>query len=59
MNTKLKGTPLTKVTKQKVEKVIAKETSSVHLNDLKDALKLNNELSAQEALKNLNKFKRS
>lgn len=56
---KLKGTPLTKVTKQKVEKVIAKETSSVHLNDLKDALKLNNELSAQEALKNLNKFKRS
>lgn len=56
---KLKGTPLTKATKQKVENLIAKETKSVHLNDLKDSLKLNNELSAQEAIKNLNKFKRS
>ena len=59
MNTKLKGTPLTKTTKAKVEKTIAKETKSVHLNDLKDSLKLNNELSAQIALSNLNKFKRS
>ena len=59
MNTKLKGTPLTKSTKATVEKLIAKETNSVHLNDLKDSLKLNNELSAQIALSNLNKFKRS
>ena len=59
MNTKLKGNQLTKATKAKVEKVIAKETNSVHLNDLKDSLKLNNELSAQIALSNLNKFKRS
>jgi len=41
MNTKLKGNQLTKATKTKVEKVIAKETNSVHLNDLKDSLKLN------------------
>lgn len=59
MNTKLKGNQLTKATKAKVEKTIAKETNSVHLNDLKDSLKLNNELSAQIALSNLNKFKRS
>jgi len=59
MNTKLKGNQLTKATKTKVEKVIAKETNSVHLNDLKDSLNLNNELSAQIALSNLNKFKRS
>lgn len=49
---------LTKVTKQKL-KILSKKEPSVFVNDAKDALRINGELSGKEAIKKYNEWKKS
>ena len=54
----IKQPKLTKNTKEKL-KYILKQEKSVYLEDAKDALKSNEELSGKEAIKRYNQWKRS
>ena len=54
----IKQPKLTKNTKEKL-KYILKQEKSVYLEDAKDALKSNGELTGKEAVKRYNKWKRS
>jgi len=54
----MKEFKLKKETKEKL-KYILKQEKSVYLEDAKDALKSNEELSGKEAIKRYNQWKRS
>lgn len=54
----IKQSKLTKSTKEKL-RIISKKEKSVFTNDALDALKINGELTGQEAIKKYNQWLRS
>lgn len=50
---------ITKSTKQKMKQILQKGEKSVFLNDIKDAIKSNNQKQAEQAIKNYNSWQKS
>lgn len=54
----IKEPKLNKSTKEKLKHIL-KQEKSVYIEDAKDALKMNKEISGKEAIKRYNQWKRS